>query len=402
MDRFCCPNCFSEPEIGRFIESNGEVGDCDYCESRSVPICEVEEVGEFVMEGVLRYYEDAANSVGYESAEGGYNLTTFDIEDILTDYEEIFGDSLDDPSELLADLVVNDCTPYVRKNPYGPPSGEPDEVEHWEKFCKTVKGQRRFTAFLQTKDRDDHDLSQPRNLLPYLTRDYFPDLITIIDPETTIFRARIVEKNEAFEHKDLTSPPIDYSKNNRMSPTGISFFYGGMDAETCIHEVQPSIAEEIVVAEFEVVKRLFILNLAATIGHPKSIFDPEYSFDYEENIRPFLEHFQSYISKPIRRFDKEIEYVPSQVFTEFIATHNFRENWLYIDESGSEADVFLGGIMFKSSIRKDGVNITLFRGPDISTDSASEIEDAWLLYKGSSRYRVNKITVKASSYDTAG
>jgi hypothetical protein len=401
MAKFCCTNCFSETEIVKFIESNDQLGNCHYCEARNVPIREVDEVGSFVMQGVLNYYEAAAESVGYESAEGGYQLSTFDIKEILAEQEDIFSDSLEDPSELLEDLVVTDGTPFVIKDPYGPPSGEPDEIGHWEKFCETVKNHQRFTTFLPRKDRDEHDLSEPRNFLPYLVKDYFPELITIIGPGTSIFRARIIEKNKVFEHKDLTSPPLDNSKNNRMSPTGISFFYGGMDPETCIYEIQPSMAEEIAVAEFEVVKRLFILDLSTIIEHPRSIFDSEYSFDYEEHFRPFMEHFRLYISKPIRRFDKELEYVPSQVFTEFIAAQNFRDNWLYIDESGNESDVFLNGVMFKSSIRAEGINITLFRGPDISKVFSDETGAAWLLYKGFCRYRVSEIIVKASSYDPA-
>ena len=71
MKKFCCTNCFSEPEIIKFIESYNTLGKCNYCKSTNVNISNVNEVGQFIMEGVERCYEDAANQVGYDSAEGG-------------------------------------------------------------------------------------------------------------------------------------------------------------------------------------------------------------------------------------------------------------------------------------------------------------------------------------------
>ena len=139
MENSCCINCFSELNIREFIESEDILGDCDYCNSTNVHICNVGDVGEFIKEGVERHYEDAANQVGYDSSEGGYLLPTQDIAEILLEEEDIFGESLDDPYPLLENLVSNDGTPYVRKDPYGPPSGDPDEIRDWENFCKTIK-----------------------------------------------------------------------------------------------------------------------------------------------------------------------------------------------------------------------------------------------------------------------
>ena len=126
-NNYCCINCFCDAEIKRFIESDEKIGNCDYCQSRKVHICSVNDVGDFIMEGFLRHYDDAANQVGYCYSDGGYQLPTSDIADILLYQEEIFGEGIADPNTLLKDLVINDGTPYVRKDPYGPPSGDPDE-----------------------------------------------------------------------------------------------------------------------------------------------------------------------------------------------------------------------------------------------------------------------------------
>ncbi|MFC1837195.1 HEPN-associated N-terminal domain-containing protein, partial [Thermodesulfobacteriota bacterium] len=360
----CCTNCFSEIEINQFIETEEIKGECDYCNSSDVYICDVDSVGQFIIEGIERHYEDAANHVGYCSADGGYQLPTYTISEIILYQEgifDIFGEGLVDPESLLRDLVTDDGTPYVRIDPYGPPSGEPDEIRYWENFCTTVKTKKRFTAFLSSDDEDKFDYGLPNNFLFHLANNYIPNLIHVVPSGTKIYRARINNENKDLSHKDLTSPAPENSRNGRMSPIGISFFYGGMSPKVCIHEVRPDIAEHIEIAEFEVVKELLILNLAIEFEAPKSIFNIDYNFSYEEHFKPVLEHFSRDISKPIRKSDNEIEYIPTQVFTEFIKTINFKDHYYWPDNNGKERDVFVDGIQFHSSIMNGGLNIVLFR-----------------------------------------
>ena len=399
MNNYCCINCFSDSEIKRFIESYERIGNCDYCQSSNVHIGDVDDVGHFIMEGFERYYENAANQVGYDSSDDGYQLPTSDIAEILLYEEAIFGETLNDPDSLLKDLVINDGTPYVRKDPYGPPSGDPDEIRYWGNFCKTVKTQQRFTTFLSSEDEDQYDYSQPKNFLYHLANNFMPSLIDVLQPRTKIYRARINNENRELLHQDLTSPSQQRSRNSRMSPAGISFFYGGLTPEVCIHEVRPSVAENVIVAEFEVIQKLFVLNLATEFEARRSIFDPEYSFYYEVYFKPFLEHFVVDISKPIRKTDNEIEYVPTQVFTEFIKAINFRKHYYYPDENGNESDIFVDGVIFKSSIMKDGMNLVLFRGPDISTTDSGSSNDAWLFYKGKKTHQVTEIKVNSKTLE---
>jgi hypothetical protein len=394
MENFCCTNCFSTSEIKEFIDSDGILGECDYCKSININICNVHDVGKFLMEGVERYYEDAANQVGYDSAEGGYLLPTTDIQDILNWEEEIFSEALDDPYPLLDDLVSDYYgIPYVRKDPYGPENS--DDFKYWENFCKVVKTQQRFTTFIPLND-DNHDgFSQPSNFLFYLAETYVPQLINVLEPNTRIFRARIEEGGKIFNHIDLTSPPSEYSKNNRMSPAGISFFYGALDPETCVHEVRPDIGQNVMVGEFEVIQKLHILDLSEAIEPPYSIFDSNYVFSYEEFFKPFLAHFATEVSKHVRRSDDQIDYVPTQILTEFLKSKNFRNHYLSLDENGQKIDVFLNGILFQSSVKRDGKNLVLFRGPDISIQDREPQGSQWLLFKGIKTYQVTEIRVNS-------
>jgi hypothetical protein len=397
VDKKCCTNCFSESAIIDFIKSDDIIGDCDYCGSTNIHICDVVDVGHFIMEGVERYYEDAANSVAFESAEGGYQFPSphYYLNEILLDQEDIFGETLGDPDLLMKDLVSIDGTDYVRRDPYGPPTGHPEEIWYWKKFCKIVKTKQRYTTFLSSKDENEHDYSQPKNFMFHLAHHFMPELIDILPAGTKIYRARINNDNKQFSHEKLTSPPLQDSRNNRMSPAGISFFYGGLSPDVCIHELRPTISENITVAEFDIIKNLFILNFTKTFEAHRCIFDPEYSFAYDVYSIPFLEHFADDISKPIRNTDNEIEYIPTQIFTEFIKTINFKSYYPFPDANNNESDVYLDGILFKSSIMKDGVNLVLFRGPDISIDCENNTKDAWLLYKGNKTYRTTEINISS-------
>jgi hypothetical protein len=395
MEKVCCVKCFSNDDIRKFIEPGATIGNCDYCGSKNVYVCDVHEVGGFVMEGIERHYEEAAMRVGYCSSEG-YFLPTVTLSEILLDEQDIFGEDLDDSDRLCDDLVSDDGTPYVNKDPYGPPPGEPEEIGHWADFRKVVKNQTRFTIFMQPPETEEFLSRSPASFLIRIAREFMPSLIRILPVSTSIFRARI-RKDRPFEHMDLTSPPAEKTRNNRMSPAGISYFYGAMDEDTCVHEMRPDINEIVEIGEFKVMKNMPVLDLSSEPEYCGSIFNPEYVYHEEEIYKPFLDHFVEDISKPIRKTDAEIEYTPTQVLTEFIRTTNFKKGFFYPDSRGGEQDVFVNGTMYRSSVRKGGKNIVLFRGPDISSDTETEAENRWLYYKGKVIRQVTEIEVRSST-----
>jgi len=388
--KYCCIDCFSVSEIQEFIKEINLEGTCYYCRSRGVNIRDVEEVGEFVRVGFLRRYEDAAESVGYESKEGGYQLFTETIDEILIEKEEIFGEALSDPLLLVEDLVGLNGTPYVRKDPYGPPEGGFEDIRNWQEFSDFVKYKQRFTALIDTENYAYLE-SHPRNFLDNIAEELGNVLLEIIEPGEIIYRARIENIGDKFLHKDLTSPPERKTKNQRMSPTGISFFYGSLEAKTCIREVQPKSGQRVSVAKFKALRQLSILNLASKeIGEESlGIFNEDYNFIFEEYFKPFFIYFSKEISKPIKYEDKAIDYVPSQIFTEFIRLRKFREIGSFSFNKKEEKYFKFNGILFKSSLVEGGENIVLFRGSDISTDQVEDSSNAWLLYISQRSYDIS-------------
>lgn len=371
----CCVECFaeSESEIREFIEGFNETGNCDYCGSRRTFVADVSEVAKFLKDGMERVYEDAAEHVGYDSGEGGYQLPTESIDDILEGWD-VFSEKLDDPSDLLSDFNF-DNTPYVRKDPYGPVSGGEEAITSWEEFCDRVKRQQRFTILVPPAEPDLRTEEQhPSAFIADIAEWMHQELANRISPSTIIYRARIIKENERFGHVDLTSPPPSHARNNRMSPAGISFFYGTLDIDTAIAEIRPSVGDKIAAASFEVCRNIYVLDFSKTPA-ATSPFSETYAFRFEEFVLPFLEHFAEDISKPIRRDDALIDYVPTQIFTEYL---RFSKNQL-------------DGLLYRSSMRNGGNCIVLFKGQDISSETDCQNSDSWLWYKGHSIHRITGV-----------
>lgn len=396
---YCCTECFSDEVIQDFIKGYDEIDNCDYCSSGAVNVADAKEVGKFIIEGINRKYEDPGNQVGYCSAEGGYNIEPIDIDEILTEYEEIFSDKIDDPSELI-NALVPDNLHYVHKDPYGPPPGESDQLYGWERFCKLVKATRRYTSFLpQGRSSLSYELD-PAKFMKSLVSSLATDHFDIFIKGTKIYRGRLQKENEKYEHVDLTCPPPGIARNNRMSPSGISLFYGSLDPETCISELRPGSGERIVIAEFETIKDLTILDLSLKTRCVQSIFNEDYSYEYER-WTSFLQYFASDISRPIRPMDQEVDYVPTQVFTEFLRLWDFKD-LIYVDVNEENKPFYIDGMQFSSSLREGGINVVLFRGPEISLPiepsepwlSQKEYEP-WLSFKGTRNYEVTGVVVKS-------
>lgn len=391
---YCCVECFSEPLIREFIKDHGDLGECDYCDSENVYTAGVDVVGDFVMAGVNRAYEDPQEHVGYDSEEGKYFIPPTDIYEILIYDHEIFSDKPFDQHKLVSALVQDTIMEYVQRDPYGPPPGHSDEEEYWEKFCLNVKKRKRYTAFYTDNNTDETDLSNPTNFMRSIVEDITADYVRPIEKGTKLFRARIEKRGTKFKHKDLTSPPIELSRHNRMSPAGISFFYGSLEEpRTCINEIRPSVGERVVVAEFRVNRKLSVLDLSQDIEKETSIFSKDYSYDHERR-NSFLRLFVAEIAKPIRPMDQEIDYVPTQVFTEFVRWWDYRDIYFWDTNTDKAKPDYIDGMVFPSSLRENGKNIVFFKGPEISIKK-TKTDTPWLTYRRQQVHQITRVEIVA-------
>lgn len=207
----------------------------------------------------------------------------------------------------------------------------------WDEFKKITKYNFRFFDVSKCKKREEI-LSN----LSYI----FKKMKKKLPEGKILYRARIYNnsiKNFRFPD-DIGPAPINKTKSNRFSPAGISYMYLSEDTETCIKEVNPQIKDNVLVGRFKLKKEIEILDL--TDDPVKSIFSEQYDHTMRLIVRNFISKFAEEISKPMKIDDnKEIEYVPTQVLSEYIRKLGYK------------------GIKYKSSMNKRSYNYVLFFGP---------------------------------------
>lgn len=216
----------------------------------------------------------------------------------------------------------------------------------WESFCMTVKHKRRF--FFHATGSDDYDSYTPASLLSKIAQSSdILGLIVELPAGLRLWRARVdIPKRKRVGASDFGPPPVQLAlQSNRMNPSGIPMLYLASSITTALKETRAGQAK---VGLWRSTRPIRILDLRY-LPYVPGIFSEE-----PRAIAltlSFLEDFTNDIMKPVER-DKQvhIDYLPSQVFTEFIRDYAF--------EGGA-----LDGVAYRSTVHPRGWNIALFVGP---------------------------------------
>ena len=168
------------------------------------------------------------------------------------------------------------------------------------------------------------------------------DLCTDLSKDKIIFRARPISQNTPLTFNEITCPPDDCAKQNRMSPAGVSMFYGAFDEETARMECTPKSRHDgkgrFLIGQFTPKRNFQLIDLTAL---PMPSFW-QHKRDTREALA-FMHIFHNEITKRIKPDDRiHTEYVPSQVFTEYLR---------YMFKLEGEIDV--DGLIYKSSVNNN-------------------------------------------------
>ena len=315
-----CSHCIEERWLASYVTDNASENECDYCDRKSTrPIAvPLHELTPHIQERIECLYEDPANSVSYETAEGGYLLPTMDSYDVLEDV----GLGVDN-TDLLQDLV--DTLPqsqWIERDPYGLTEEDALRVS-WEEFARLVKHRVRYLLFPLENDSDS-DVVRPGDMLATLAELFASHgLFSALEVGTKLLRTRVHDPGAPPGNtvEDLGPPPADRARfSNRMSPAGMSMFYAALDEETARAETyvrydgQPT---EITLATFELVERVNVLDLT-TLPEVPSVFASDQA-NLERPPIAFLHDFVSDLTQRVEKDGREhVDYVPSQIVTEYV------------------------------------------------------------------------------------
>ncbi|CAA0229264.1 RES domain-containing protein [Tenacibaculum maritimum] len=312
-----CSSCFNDIEIKKFIEaSSKETDDCSYCKQDNALVISLDELSDFFLEflGIFVIDEElGAPVISVINEDWG-------LFSEKTDSKTLLNDILEGSSNL--EIKSSDALVVYLEEIQ-------ESTSYWDNLKDNLKWKRRFLT----------DVDEIINL----GWDTFFNIETELEKDKVLHRARIhsVENDSVYPPDKMGSPPREYSTNGRANPEGIPYLYLSENIQTTFYETRVTYLDELSVGDFKLKKeeKVFLvdftnysspfLSMDDIIGNAKSrLLQRKISFD---------------LSKPIRRYDSQLEYLPTQFICEFIR---------YV--TGAD------GIVFDSSLHKGGVNYVIF------------------------------------------
>jgi hypothetical protein len=355
-DYTVCADCFEDDNLKNCIKFNLDSTECNFCHRKARKhhiAAPLDVVVDAIIEAVEREYEFAADALGHDSGEGGYQGAHWDSYDLLQDHIGLVLPNDDDGRlfnilvECLGDQLWCERDPYALRK---------DErlVGSWEQFCEAIKHERRY-FFLRNKKKkrfENREYLSPSELLRFIGETVKEhELVKPLPAGSLIYRARQQKPKEVFSSPcDLGPPPVERAtKPNRMSPAGIVMFYGSEERETAIAEINDDPRLGIVTGTFRTRRQIRVLdltNLPERLGFFEQQSDASTIDRYGlEFLHRFVRSLAAKVAPGAR---EHIDYVSTQVVTEWFRTA-FRYRRRKID-----------GIRYMSAQRDGGKSLVLF------------------------------------------
>jgi hypothetical protein len=355
-EEFVCGACFGDQGLKDFCSNHAESTECDFCGATdSEPIAaRLDEVVEHIDSCIHRHFDDPANAgLPYETAEGGWQGATYDTWEV---FEQLGLDFPNDSDGRLHDAISEglDNDLWSEADPYGL---SPDQQLSfsWERFCRVIKHQRRFFFLHEDEGKrrygDDELFSPAETLQTIFSFAEEANAFTTMPADTKLYRARYQPAGKIYDTAGtLGPPPLDRAiQTNRMSPPGVVMTYAAEDRETALAETANG-PGTFAIGQFVNDRDLLILDLTRLPDAPSVFAELPDSIEFDPRPRlNFLHNISREISRPIARDDRvHIEYVPTQVVTEYVRT--------VVRINGRKVD----GVRYASSRRHAATAVVLF------------------------------------------
>jgi hypothetical protein len=349
-DQAVCLRCVLDETLRERLRPHLSEDRCTFCgatgdgDGRAVA-ADFEQLMYIVMDAVHFLYTTAEAGLPWDSEDkeyiGGLILDSGDVAEdlcsgaVVDDVVVAIGEAITEQQWTESDIA----------------SARPDQVLGWawEAFCRKVKHESRFVFLSTAEEVSDHpDDMTTTQLLQRLEEIIVNHKMLLKVPAGREFwRGRLTDDSSKIgEFRTagaLGAPPQDRASNSRMSPAGISMFYGSDDIDTVVAEIGAHSTDRYaIVGAFKTVRDLTLLNLADLPPVP-SPFHEAGRASYFDLV--FVHDFARDLGKPITLDGREhIEYVPTQVVTEYLR---------YVMPQSVD------GILFRSA-QNGGVNCVIF------------------------------------------
>lgn len=299
----CCINCFNDDELKYFIKTHPTTKrtNCDYCFSKNIQSIKPNLL--------LNQFEFLISNVKISKS---HNSMTLD--NLLQNHFYIFNSDIRNKNRLL--------TAILGKNYQNAKYEWHKEIgvykDAWSKFKNEIKFTNRFfpkniiysSVFKTNKPKD-----QFFEMLEQLTVN--------VENSADLYRARISDHH--IESKDMGAPPAGIASGGRANPIGIPYLYLANNIATCIAEVRPNNTSTIYISRFHLKNKDRELRVLDLTKPRKKISILKLSND-ASNLASILEYLQLLeilsieLSTPISPYSSSLDYIPTQILSEFIKT----------------------------------------------------------------------------------
>ena len=307
-----------------FIDSVEQKKPCDVCDRTGANSLELEELFDF--------FQELLNC--FQPSESGKLLSDIIQKDWGLFSDNKFADSIlkEVLTHIETDISLSDKVNYT--------DAIKENITYWCKLKNELKQSRRFIP--------------DEKILKHLNLNSVFDLSYLLGGDTKLYRARVHNKSglEPYKKEEMKAPKPCNATSGRANPLGIPFLYLSENEKTVVHEVRPSYLDELSIGIFKTTNNAYI-NIVDFSGQ-------DLLYQDDKNVSQIIEFqllrnsISDDLSKPMRRYDNDIDYVPTQFICEFIKIHTMAD-----------------GIRFNSSLDKNGKNLVIFNDEKIKCLSVS-------------------------------
>ena len=332
-------NCFSDKTFKSIVDSLHNVGTCEITKSENQNVYDSNTNEELLpyLEQILDLFTPVSSMKHIQGVEK-YSASLYDIlekwnmfsvksHDIEIILKAIFHSKLDENAQIFTENVI--ISEFLNEK-YMNQSAILKKYS-WKEFCEDIKYNNRFHS-------SEVNVEQLAELLKFLK-------LEIPSNKLSLYRARICDATHYdigyTNDKDIGAPPENVATAGRINSEGIPCLYLADSDITTFHEVRARVYDHVTLGEFKNIMSLNIIDLCN--------LDSITPFQYEDveltwfaiNIEA-IKQIAKEISKPMRRFDKDIDYVPTQYIADYIKNLGY------------------DGIKYKSTINEGGINYAIF------------------------------------------
>lgn len=356
-----CAGCIGEPVLRLIVEAASSADfSCDYC-TDGLAATPISRVADRCGEVLKTFYEDSSQAMAVVV----YDYTP-DGEDFPSTIEKLALVSNDVAAEIVA--ALEDEWPA---DPWFVQRKEVDSPWMWE-WSQMEISLRNEARFL-----NPHVADFMARIFGAIASDCTADGAPVLvdaGPGTkhrAFYRARVFQSDQEIEkalthpEKCLGAPPGGVGSSGRMNAAGLPAFYGATLEKTALAEVRPPVGSKVIVARFDLVRPLKLLNLVllAQVQLPSgaSLFDTATLAAAQR--RDFLRALSEQMTVPVMPGDQDRNYLVTQVVADYLAMH---------------PAAAIDGILYPSvqvSKRKgdpNNMNVVLFHKAAFAIDSDSE------------------------------